>query len=177
MGFNLGEHISLLDTVPFTLRNEASSRRVRDKEDAEKALSEAGDGWRAEEKRWRPEIRAPEAQYHTIQTPYPNRSKGKQIDEQRKNDESHSARWHRTLDFRCCGKAVVGSDGPAGGSLYDVEAPGTAGRHTRGEDSKQEEERDQNPMRSPGCRDGIHLDLAERYNIRRLKTLDRVRLF
>jgi hypothetical protein len=34
MGFNLGKNISLLDTVPFMLRNEASSRRVRDKENA-----------------------------------------------------------------------------------------------------------------------------------------------
>ena len=71
----------------------------------------------------------------------------------------------------------MGSDGPAGGSLYDVVTLRPTGRNTGGEDSKQEEERDQNPMRSPGCRDGIHLDLAERYNIRRLKTLDRVRLF
>ena len=71
----------------------------------------------------------------------------------------------------------MGSDGPAGGSLYDVKAFGAAGHNTGGEDSKQEEERDQNPMRSPGCRDGIHLDLVECYNMRRLKTLDGVRLF
>ena len=71
----------------------------------------------------------------------------------------------------------MGPDGPARGSLYYVEAPGTARRHTRGEDSKQEEERDQNPPRSPGCRDGIHLDLVERYNIRGLKSLDGCVLF
>ena len=70
----------------------------------------------------------------------------------------------------------MGSDGPAGGSLYDVKALGTAGRNAGGEDSKQEEERDQNPMRSPGCRGGIHLNLVEHYIIRRLKILDGVRL-
>jgi hypothetical protein len=58
-----------------------------------------------------------------------------------------------------------------------VKAFGAAGHNTGGEDSKQEEERDQNPMRSPGCRDGIHLDLVERYNIRGLKSLDGCVLF
>jgi hypothetical protein len=44
--------------------------------------------------------------------------------------------------------------------LYNVEAFGTPGRNAGGKDSDQQKNRDQNPMKSPVCRDGIQLDLV-----------------
>ena len=112
-------------------------RRVRDKERRE-ALSEAGDGWRAKEKRWRPEIRAPEAQYHSIHTPSPAQLYGEQIKEQCDKNEAHGASLRGTLDARCCRReAVVRSYGPAGSSLHNVETFGMPGRNTGREDSDQ----------------------------------------
>jgi hypothetical protein len=49
--------------------------------------------------------------------------------------------------------------------LYNVEAFGTPGRNTGGKDSDQEKDRDQNPMKSSICPDGIHSDLVERYTM------------
>ena len=53
--------------VPFTLRNEAASRRVRDR--TPKALSEDGDWRGTEEKLWRPEAGMDESLNGRIQAP------------------------------------------------------------------------------------------------------------
>jgi hypothetical protein len=103
----------------------------------------------------------PEAEYHPIQTTHDAQPEGEQIREERKNDKSQCARRRGAIVPCCRGETFARTDGPACSSLDNVETFGTPGSDTCWKDSDQEKERDQNPMKSSICRDGIHSDLVK----------------